>query len=293
MTPASGAPVGPRLAAALLAVALGVSACATTTASPPSSAMSRYVEGLAAAERTGARFTPATEAVPGVTMEQAYALQARLIAERRARGDQAAGFKGGLMSAKSLADRGVAAPLTGVLFQSGESSGAFALCGYRQAIFELKLGYVFKAPVRRRVASVGELRSFVSAVQPVIELPDIAYRNPDAYGAIDMVAANITAARYVRGGPSPPDVTDLDALRVRIERDGVQLASGLGRESLGGQWESLLTLVNLIVDRGGAIEPGQFVLTGKIGDKGSVDPGVYTAEYGPLGVVRFQVTSCR
>jgi 2-keto-4-pentenoate hydratase len=108
-----------------------------------------------------------------------------------------------------------------------------------------------------------------------------------------MVAANISSARYVRGAASAPSMLDPDALKVSLERDGTVLAQGTGRESLGSQWESLRTLVNLIVDRGGAIPPGRFVLTGKIGDKGSVVPGAYAADYGPLGTVRFTVSACR
>ena len=274
---------------AILALALTAGGCASSSSRPAT----QYLDGFTAAERDGVPFTPVTEAAPGVDMGAAYRLQRRLVARQTAGGDKVAGFKGGLMSAKSLADRGVTQPLTGVLFASGDSWGEFALCGYRAPIFELKLSYVFRKQVTRKVATVAELRSLVSAIQPVVELPDIAYRDPNKYGAIDMVAANISSARYVRGAASAPDTVDADALKVRLERDGVLLAQGTGRESLGNQWESLRTLVNLIVERGGAIAQGQFVLTGKIGDKGTIVPGAYLADYGPLGKVRFTVTACR
>lgn len=278
-----------RGSGAVLALALAASGCA----SAPSQPSGRYLDGFTAAERGGVPFTPVTEVAPGVDMEAAYGLQRRLVARQVARGDRVAGFKGGLMSAKSLADRGVTQPLTGALFARGDSSGEFALCGYRAPIFELKLGYVFRTRVTRKVATVDELRPLVRDVQPVVELPDIAYRDPNKYGALDMVAANISSARYVRGAASAPDAVDVDGLKVSLERDGAPLAQGTGRESFGGQWESLRTLVNLIVERGGAIAPGQFVLTGKIGDKGTVVPGNYVADYGPLGKVRFTVTPCR
>ena len=281
----TGIPLG---AAALGAVALALAACATAAPDPASD----YLAGHVAAARAGRPFVPATEAAAGMDMDQAYALQRRLVAAQVARGDRVAGFKGGLMSKKSLADRGVTEPLIGALLASGESHGEVSLCGYRAGIFELKLGYIFDAPVTRRLTSVAELKSRVRAVQPVVELPDIAYRDPARYGALDMVAANITAARYVRGVAAAPDALDLDALQVRLTRDGQAVAQGYGRESLGGQWESLLTLVNLIVERGGAIRSGQFVITGKIGDKGDITPGAYAADYGSLGVVSFSVRPC-
>ncbi|MET0271868.1 MAG: hypothetical protein ABW360_02650, partial [Phenylobacterium sp.] len=225
-------------------------------------------------------------------LPDAYGLQRRLVAERLARGDRISGYRGGLMSAASLSARKVSEPLTGVMFASMESTGQVSLCGYRRANFELKLGFVFKAPVRKPVKDVADLRGLVGAVQPVIDLPDIAYRDPNAYGAVDMVAANISSARYVRGQPRPANDLDLDALVVTFERDGVRLARGLGRESLDGQWGSLLTLVNLRLREGGRIAPGQFMLTGKIGDKGTVTPGHYRADYGPLGVVAFEAVAC-
>jgi 2-keto-4-pentenoate hydratase len=272
-----------------MAVALALVGCASTRDASPAT---DYLEGFIAAERQATAFVPVTAAVPGIEMDGAYDLQWRLVARRVAGGDRVAGYKGGLMSAKSLADRGVSQPLTGVLFASGDSAGAFTLCGYRAPIFELKLGYVFRAAVTRPLASTAELRKLVGAIQPVIEIPDIAYRDPNAYGAIDMVAANISSARYVRGAASLVGGIDPDTLGVRLERDGAVLARGTGRESLGDQWESLRTVVNLVLARGGSIAPGQLVLTGKIGDKGPVVSGAYVADYGALGTVRFNILPC-
>jgi 2-keto-4-pentenoate hydratase len=51
-------------------------------------------------------------------------------------------------------------------------------------------------------------------------------------------------------------------------------------------------VVNILVEQGYSIAPGQFVLTGKIGDKVDVTPGQYLANYGPLGTVGFTVIGC-
>jgi 2-keto-4-pentenoate hydratase len=107
-----------------------------------------------------------------------------------------------------------------------------------------------------------------------------------------MIAANITAALFVEGEGRDPRGIDLDALPMSFARDGQTVARGVGRESLGSQWESLRTLVNLIVARGGRIEPGQVVLTGKIGDKGWLTPGAYHGDFGPLGTVDFRAVPC-
>ena len=255
----------------------------------------RYLAGFSKADRQAQTFPGASEVMSGLSLADAYRLQARIVGARQARGDRVVGYKGGLMSAKSLADKAAAEPLTGALFASGDlATGArVSLCAYRRAALEMKLGYVFAAPVTGRLADVEALKAKVRSVQPVVELPDIAYRNGETYPAVDMAAANISSAKFVRGGPQTVSATDLDALPVTLRRDGVQLTRGLGRDSLGGQWTSLLTVVNLVTAHGGRIGAGQLVLTGKIGDKATLTPGAYQADYGPLGAVQFQVDACQ
>jgi len=269
-------------------MALTLSACAAGSADDHA-----YLRQFTAAEKAGRPFVPITEAAPGATMDQAYRIQVRLVAARVARGDRVAGYKGGLMSAASLRQRGVSEPLVGVLFASGraESGAQVSLCGYRRASFEVKLGFVFSRSVPAD-ADAETVRRAVSAVVPVIDLPDIGYRNPDSYGAVDMVAANVSAARWVIGTPQAPASTDLDALRATMARDGQALASGLGRESLGGQWASLHRVIGRVAASGRLVRAGDIVITGKIGERGWLPPGSYQADYGALGRVGFTVSAC-
>ncbi|GAA4221993.1 hypothetical protein GCM10022253_29410 [Sphingomonas endophytica] len=235
-----------------------------------------YLARFTAAERGALPFAPITAMRPGTTMAEAYRLQHRYVAMRRRAGDRIAGYKGGLMSPASLAGRGVRAPLVGVLFAVGgaDDGGTISLCGYRRAAFELKLGH-----------RDGQ-------VLPVIDLPDIGYRDPDHYSAVDMVAANISAARYVRGAGQPAAGRDLDALRVTLRREGETIASGIAGESLGGQAASLATVRRLAAAAGYAPRPVDLIVTGKIGDRGWLLPGRYVADYGALGRVTFAVTAC-
>jgi 2-keto-4-pentenoate hydratase len=198
------------------------------------------------------------------------------------------------MSAKSLAERGATEPLIGSLFSSGDlSSGAEVnLCGYRRAVFELKIGYIFRSPVTEKQATVDDLAALVDSVQPIVELPDIAYRDDKTYNAVDMAAANISSARFVRATARPLGTIDLDNLRVSLSRDATRVASGTGRDSLGSQWESLRTVVNLVIANGGRIAPGEIVITGKIGAKGDLLPGYYSADYDALGALNFTVSKC-
>jgi 2-keto-4-pentenoate hydratase len=285
-------PAGPLLAACLL---IGSSAALAQTAAPAKAGSdAEYLQQYTQAEKAGSLFRPVTEMSPGITLPQAYAIQRKVVAQHQAAGDRVVGYKGSLMSQKSLTDRGVKEPLSGTLFASGsvESGTVVSLCGYRRPIIEMKLGFIISKLISRPVASVADLKGAVASVVPVVELPDIAYRDDKTYGAIDMAAANITASKFVRGTPHAVANTDLNAIEASISRGGEVLAKGVGSESLGEQWESLRTVINLLVANGFKIEPGYIVLSGKIGDKANVPPGAYAATFGPLGPVRFDARAC-
>ena len=279
---------GARKPAALALMAIA-SACSTTA--PTEHA---YVAAIVAADRESRTFAPASEVISSLDLTAAYRIQRELVRRRLASGDRIAGFKSGLMSAMSLADRNATEPLVGVLFASGDYRGGSMvdICEYRRPAFEMKLGFTFESSVRGRLGSIDELKQHIANVQPVIELPDIAYANDKTYQALDMVAANISSAKFVRGVSRKVGDLDLDAIQASIEHDGRELTRGVGKQSLDGQWSSLLVVVNLIVANGRHIRPGQVVLTGKIGDKKDLHPGAYRANYGPLGTTDFQIAHC-
>lgn len=280
----------PSLSGAL-ALAVLANACTANIPSP----QSRYLDTLQRADRDGVTFPAATQAIPGLDLTSAYAVQHRLIARKTAAGDRIAGFKSGLMSAKSLADRKAKEPLVGVLFASGAAADGDTIrtCGYRRPALEMKIGFVIAKEIRQRIPSVETLKRYVGKIQPVAELPDIAYADDKHYVALDMVAANISSARFVQGQPLAIPTEDLDAVTVTVARGGTLLTHGAGGESLGGQWPSLLAAVNLITSHGYRIAPGQIVLTGKIGDKLDLRPGLYHANYGPLGALDFAIADCK
>lgn len=278
----------------LIAVAILAGACAGCTTE---STNNRYLDEFEAANKGGTTFTPATKVISGLNLTRAYRLQRILVARRQANGERLAGFKSGLMSTGSLAARHVSEPIVGALFVSGavQSGGNISLCGYRRPALESKLGYVFRRSVTKPLSSIAELTGALASVRPVIELPDIAYDNEQNYQALDMVAANVTAARYVLGTDysiRSLQPKELDELNILVTRDAVISSQGTAGESLGSQLPSLLIVVNQLIGRGYHIKPGMMVLTGKIGAKVNVVPGVYMGDFGELGRVKFAVRAC-
>ena len=58
---------------------------------------------------------------------------------------------------------------------------------------------------------------------------------------------------------------------------------------MGDPWKAALWLVNVAVKRGRVVEPGHVLSTGVIGKRIEAEPGNYTADFGALGTIAFEV----
>jgi 2-keto-4-pentenoate hydratase len=58
---------------------------------------------------------------------------------------------------------------------------------------------------------------------------------------------------------------------------------------MGDPWVAALWLVNVAVKRGRVVEPGHALSTGVIGKRIEAEAGRYTADFGELGVIEFEV----
>jgi 2-keto-4-pentenoate hydratase len=250
-----------------------------------------YLAEFQVAEQAHRPFRPITSFDPATSLEEAYAIQRQLIDHKLAGGTRIAGYRGGLMSDASLRQRGVSEPLVGVQFVSGRraSPTTISLSTYRHPAIEMKIGFVFGRDLAPGMISVGQLRRAVKAIVPVIDLPDIGYADPLHYSAVDMVAADISAADYVEGLRSRR-CTDLDAETVTLTRDSAPVTQGRGSDSLGDAWQGLRTVVDLAQRHGYRIRRGDLVLTGKLGGKVDVSEGHYVATFSCLGPVSVELT---
>ena len=108
--------------------------------------------------------------------------------------------------------------------------------------------------------------------------------------ARDAVAANIGSARYIVGAAvAPRMIENLDALSVSMSRDGQTFHSAKGADVKGGQAETLMTLMNQIIDQGHVIHRGDIIICGALGGAKPGEKGRYRADFGALGVVEFKL----
>ncbi len=221
-------------------------------------------------------------------MSSAYAVQAAYVRERLVN-DKIAGFKAGLTCLEAQTRMGVNRAIIGVLLKSGNVSNQpiISLRNYRQLIVETELGFITNRSIRKTVASIPELQSYIGQIVPVIELPDLGFEKMPIH-ATDLVAANAAAAAFIYGKDMNWLGQDINSITVSLSHNGKIVNQGQGDDAFGDQWEALRWLVNQVIANGWSIEKGNILITGALGEMVTAEPGVYRAQFNDEAVLTFE-----
>lgn len=201
-----------------------------------------------------------------LTIESAYRVQTRSV-RAKLQDASPAGFKAGLTSPAARARFKTDAAVAGVLFKEGalQSADTVSLRELRGLHVEVEIAMRIGAPIEKPLADVAALRAHIDGIAAAIELPDLDYSQPQTLDAIDIVATNVAAAKYIVGEFIPPEQRDPNAVDIRLACNDQLMFTGKGTDSLGDQWRAALWLVNKMVEQGWQIERGQILLTGALG----------------------------
>jgi 2-keto-4-pentenoate hydratase len=108
---------------------------------------------------------------------------------------------------------------------------------------------------------------------PALEVCDTRYLNYQ-FKAVDNIADNSSAARYVLG--SPVEINDNANLKdraVELWIDGEKVDAGIGSNALGDPLWAVLWLVNRLAEQNESLKAGEVVLTGGLTKGYLVKPG--------------------
>ncbi|MGQ0669672.1 MAG: 2-keto-4-pentenoate hydratase, partial [Actinomycetota bacterium] len=186
------------------------------------------------AERSCAPIPPLTEEYPNLTADDAYEVQQHLVRMRIAEGDSIVGYKVGLTSLAMQELLGVDQPDYGPILSSMmvPDGGAVPASRLIQPRVEAEIAFVLARPLSEpRIGPSDVLRASVGVV-PAIEIIDSRIegwriRLPDT------IADLASSARVVLGQPVPLDGLDLPEVGVVLERNGEEVATGVGAAALG------------------------------------------------------------
>ena len=244
------------------------------------------------AERTATQIGLLSRNYPGMTLDDAYAVQDAFAARKSAAGGQVIGWKIGLTSRAMQQALGIETPDSGVLFDDMLfEDGAEVPAGrFIQPRIEAEIAFVMKtalsgAPDRAEVLAATDY------VAPSLEILDTRIVRRDAEtGAVrtvcDTIADNAANAGLVLGTARHSATEDLRWIGAIVTRDGVVEETGLGAGVLNDPVTSVIWLAERLARYDQQIEAGQIVLSGSFIRPVECPPGTQiAADFGAFGSV--------
>lgn len=251
-------------------------------------------EALFRAEREGRQIGLLSVAHPGVTLDEAYAVQAALVARKKQAGAKVIGWKIGLTSRAMQQQLAIDTPDSGVLFDDMVfADGATVPAGrFIQPRVEAEIAFILKAPLAGTGLTRDQVLAATEAVVPALEILDTRILRADPVTKaprriFDTVADNAANAGIVLGPQRhAPGAFDLRRVGAILKRDGVVEETGLGAGVLDDPVTGIIWLAERLARYGAGLASGEVVLSGSFIRAVEAPPGSrFEADFGPFGRV--------
>jgi 2-keto-4-pentenoate hydratase len=224
-------------------------------------------EQLYQAERSATPVDPLTVIYPGLTVEQAYAIQLEGVAIQRERDSRkVVGKKIGLTSIAMQKLIGVDEPDYGHLFdhmlvREGEPISCSRLLLPK---VEGEVAFVLNKRLQGPGVNIADVLRATEGVMASIEIVDSRVRDWKIKLA-DTIADNASSARFVVGSRLIcPGKVDLRLLGMVLEKNGEVVNTGAGAAVMGHPASSVAWLANKLGEFGIALEEGEIILSGAL-----------------------------
>lgn len=251
-------------------------------------------ETLWQAEQTGVQCPLLSVTYPGMTMDDAYAVQAALIERRQQAGHRVIGWKIGLTSKAMQSALNIDTPDSGMLMDDmAFTDGATVPAGrFIQPRIEAEIAFVMRAPLTGGDITRDDVIAATDYVAPAIEILDTRVMRADpATGKtrviVDTISDNAANAGIVLG-PQRHAVTDHDLRWVGaiVSRNGEVEETGLGAGVLNDPVQGVVWLARRMEQYGTRIEAGQVILSGSFIRPVECPPDAQIhADFGEFGAV--------
>jgi 2-keto-4-pentenoate hydratase len=202
--------------------------------------------------------------IQSLSIDEAYAVQEKYLAARIARGERPVGYKVGCTSPPIRAQFGLTEPVCGRLmaphiYQSGET---LEINDYIDCALEPELILHIGMDLDASNLKVSHLRSAISAISPGIEVHNYRfwYGRPSWQ---ELIASNAIHAALVIGSKYEyrPEI-DLTQEQTSLLINGVEAATGVGADIMGGPIESLRWLLTHLSAQHRGLQRGDLVIPG-------------------------------
>lgn len=254
----------------------------------PAQTVTAIADELAAAERSRTMMPLLTARHPGMTVDDAYAVQGEWRRRAMAAGRRLVGHKIGLTSKVMQAATGIDEPDYGAIFDDMvyEDGAVIEHGRFSNVRIEVELAFALAEPVDGPDATLDDVLRATEYVVPALEILssriELAGRT-----IVDTISDNAAMGAMVVGGSrvAPEDV-DLRWVAALLHRNGTIEESGVAGAVLGHPGLGVAWLANKLAQHGDRLEAGEIVLAGSFTRPIWVQPGdTVLADYRDLGTI--------
>jgi 2-oxo-hept-3-ene-1,7-dioate hydratase len=251
-------------------------------------------ERLDQAEKTRKQIRQLSLEHPGITIEDAYAIQKAWVEMKVAEGRTLKGHKIGLTSKAMQSALNIDEPDSGILLDDMffADGGLVPSDRFIATRVEAELAFVMKSRLSGPDCTMFDVLNATDFVVPALEILDTRVERVDPQTKAtrkiyDTIADNAANAGIVLGGrPIRPMDADLRWIGALCFRNGQLEETGLAAGVLNHPATSVAWLANKIAPNGLALEAGQVVLAGSFIRPIETRKGdTIQADYGPYGSV--------
>lgn len=242
---------------------------------------------MLSAEKQVAGMDPITKILPGITVEEAYAIQLAII-EEKLKSNRCVGKKIGLTSIGMQNLLGVDEPDYGHLLDSMVIPNG-GIC-FRESLLNPKvegeIAFVLNSDLQGPGITPVDVIRATEGIIPAIEIVDSRVKDWKIK-LEDTIADNASSAKFILGSRmSYLENYDLRSTGMFLEKNGELQNSGTGVEVLGDPVVSVAWLANKLSEFGIALKAGEIILSGAITAAVNAEKGdVFQATFDRLGTV--------
>ena len=256
-------------------------------------AVAEAAAALDRAERSRTQIGLLSLANPGMSMDDAYAVQAAWVERKLGDGRRVIGRKIGLTSKAMQAALSIDIPDSGILLDDmWFEDGATVPPGrFIQPRIEAEIAFVMKSDLKGEV-SEDDVLDATDYVQPSLEILDTRILRADPQtgrtrNVCDTIADNAANAGVVLGGERiAPRAVDLRWVGALVMKNGEVEETGLGGGVLDHPARGIVWLSRRLAEYGDFIRAGEVVLSGSFIRPVETRPGdSIVADFGPHGTV--------
>lgn len=249
---------------------------------------------LLAAEENRQQIGLLSLAYPAITLDDAYAVQAELVAMKRAAGRKVIGRKIGLTSRAMQEALKIDTPDSGVLFDDMlfDHGATIPKNHFIQPRVEAEIAFLMARDLSGADVTRADVMAATAHVTPALEILDTRILRTDpatgrARIITDTVSDNAANAGIVLGHQRHAiDAHDLRWVGAIVKRNGVVEETGLGAGVLDDPVTGILWLVQRLHRYGQGLTAGEIVLSGSFIRPIEAPPGSrFHADFGPFGSV--------